>query len=138
MSQALQLQTASLHPLTYLLSDLAHRKNRDLPIDAATQYFTLHLYSTKEMSRIGPNSSNPYHRDTKSIPTLSFGAATPAGDEDDDEDDEDFDEMPWGHMGGGRQRAPTEDSSLKKIKTVQGEEGRWTVTDCDADKKAEK
>jgi WD repeat-containing protein 23 len=27
---------------------------------------------------------------------------------------------------------------MKKIKTVQGEPGRWTVTDCDADRKAEK
>jgi WD repeat-containing protein 23 len=31
-----------------------------------------------------------------------------------------------------------EDTSLKKIKNVQGIEGRWTITDCDADKKAEK
>ena len=55
---------------------------------------------------------------------------------DDDEDDEDG--LPWGTWTTGRSRAPTEDSSLKKIKTVQGQEGRWTVTDCDADKKAEK
>lgn len=122
--------------LTYPFLDTAQRKNRDLPIDAATQYFTLHLYSTKEMSRIGSNSANPYRRDNKPIPTLSVGAAAPAAVDDDDEDDDD--DMPWGHFGNGRRPAPPEDSSLKKIKTVQGEEGRWTVTDCDADKKAEK
>lgn len=33
---------------------------------------------------------------------------------------------------------PREDSSLKKVKNVQGIDGRWTITDCDADKKAEK
>ncbi len=31
-----------------------------------------------------------------------------------------------------------EDTSLKKIKTVQGVEGSWTVTDADADRKGEK
>lgn len=55
-----------------------------------------------------------------------------------EEDDDEDDGMPWNNWGQARNRAPTEDSSLKKIKTVQGEEGRWTVTDCDADKKAEK
>ena len=27
---------------------------------------------------------------------------------------------------------------MKKIKNVQGREGRWTVTDCDADRKGER
>ncbi len=31
-----------------------------------------------------------------------------------------------------------EDTSMKKIKNVQGIEGRWTVTDCDADRKGER
>lgn len=88
------------------------------------------------MSRIGAKSLNPYRRDTKQTPALSIGGAFQVNNDDDDEDDDD--ESPWGNFGSGRNRAPTEDSSLKKIKTVQGEEGRWTVTDCDADKKAEK
>ena len=36
------------------------------------------------------------------------------------------------------QGAPEEDTSMKKIKNVQGVEGRWTVTDCDADRKGER
>jgi WD repeat-containing protein 23 len=40
--------------------------------------------------------------------------------------------------GGMRRGTPTEDTSLKKIKNVQGVPGNWTITDCDADKKAEK
>jgi WD repeat-containing protein 23 len=66
--------------------------------------------------------------------------ATAQEDEDEDDDDyEDEEDIPWGGFGNrARNAAPREDSSMKKIKTVQGEEGRWTVTDCDADKKAEK
>jgi WD repeat-containing protein 23 len=62
-----------------------------------------------------------------------------AGAFQEDDDDED-DGMPWGNWGSARSRrvAPQEESSMKKIKTVQGEPGRWTVTDCDADRKAEK
>ena len=65
--------------------------------------------------------------------------ASASNDDDDDDDYEDEDDMPWGGFGNrARNATPHEDSSMKKIKTVQGEEGRWTVTDCDADKKAEK
>jgi WD repeat-containing protein 23 len=53
------------------------------------------------------------------------------------DDDDEGDYEPMGFSGRSRS-TPHEDSSMKKIKTVQGEEGRWTVTDCDADKKAEK
>lgn len=88
------------------------------------------------MNRIGAKSVNPYRRNAASttgetVPSLRIGAFQ---EDDDDEDDG----MPWGNWGTARSRLPSEDSSLKKIKTVQGEEGRWTVTDCDADKKAEK
>jgi WD repeat-containing protein 23 len=79
-------------------------------------------------------------RTTRPIPGRAPLAATASNDEDDDDDDyEDEDDMPWGGFGNRARNAPPhEDSSMKKIKTVQGEEGRWTVTDCDADKKAEK
>lgn len=56
--------------------------------------------------------------------------------EEDDEDD-DVEHYPWGG-GYRRPRGMTEDSSMRKIKNVQGVEGNWTITDCDADKKAEK
>jgi WD repeat-containing protein 23 len=46
--------------------------------------------------------------------------------------------MPLGNFGSGRGRSVQEDWSMKKIKTVQGVQGQWTVTDCDSDKKAEK
>lgn len=92
------------------------------------------------MAQIG-KSNNPYRRSTggggisaNRAPRLSVGRGGAFQEEDDDEDDG----MPWGNWGTTRNRVPSEDSSLKKIKTVQGEEGRWTVTDCDADKKAEK
>lgn len=38
----------------------------------------------------------------------------------------------------GRRGMAQEDTSMKKIKNVQGVEGRWTVTDCDADRKGER
>jgi WD repeat-containing protein 23 len=42
-------------------------------------------------------------------------------------------------FGGVRRRGMAqEDTSMKKIKNVQGIEGRWTVTDCDADRKGER
>lgn len=79
-------------------------------------------------------------RPTRPIPGRAPVSTTATNDDDDDDDDdyEDEDDMPWGGFGNRRNAAPHEDSSMKKIKTVQGEEGRWTVTDCDADKKAEK
>jgi hypothetical protein len=56
-------------------------------------------------------------------------------DWEDEDDDEDDGYEAWG-MGG---RRPTdEQTSLHKIKDVQGVQGSWTVTDCDADKKGEK
>lgn len=120
--------------LTSCLFDSVHRRNRDLPIDAATQYFTLHLYSTKELGQV---NKSPSRRQRPVGPAATRRPRT--GIVQDDDDDED-DGMPWGNFGSASsgRAAPHEDSSMKKIKTVQGEEGRWTVTDCDADKKAEK
>lgn len=72
-------------------------------------------------------------------PTLHIGTTQAEEEEENEDDYEDEDDIPWGGFGNqGRHATPHEDSSMKKIKTVQGEEGRWTVTDCDADKKAEK
>lgn len=56
----------------------------------------------------------------------------------DDDEDEDEDDFGVGYGGGLRRGMSAEDTSMQKIKTVQGQEGRWTVTDCDADKKGEK
>jgi WD repeat-containing protein 23 len=119
-----------------------HRRNRDLPIDAATQYFTLHLYSTKELGQVKAVPASQVdrahaRRQQPAGPANARPLRVGAGQQDDDDED---DGMPWGNWGSVRsgRAAPQEDSSMKKIKTVQGEEGRWTVTDCDADKKAEK
>jgi WD repeat-containing protein 23 len=126
--------------LTSSFLDSVHRRNRDLPIDAATQYFTLHLYSTKEMGHVKKQVQRK-PRPTRPTPGRAPVSTTATHDNDDEDDDdyEDEDDMPWGGFGyRARNATPHEDSSMKKIKTVQGEEGRWTVTDCDADKKAEK
>lgn len=78
-------------------------------------------------------------RPPRTTPGRTARSATGQDDDDDDDDYEDEDDMPWAGFGNrARNATPHEDSSMKKIKTVQGEEGRWTVTDCDADKKAEK
>ena len=55
----------------------------------------------------------------------------------DDEEDEDWtddEDEPalWPSSASRRRGVRDEDSSMKKIKTVQGEEGRWTITDCDS------
>ena len=55
-----------------------------------------------------------------------------------DNDDDADDEVGWGGWSSRRRGMAQEDASLKKIKNVQGVEGRWTITDCDADKKGEK
>ena len=125
--------------LTSCFLDSVHRRNRDLPLDAATQYFTLHLYSTKEIGHV-KKSVQRKPRTARPIAGQVQRATMATTEDDDDDDYEDEDDIPWGGGFGnrGRNAAPREDSSMKKIKTVQGEEGRWTVTDCDADKKAEK
>lgn len=71
---------------------------------------------------------------TEAIDALTGASGMDDEDDDDDEDWTDDDEyLPLGGIGqGGTRRVRSEDSSMKKIKTVQGEEGRWTVTDCDS------
>lgn len=54
------------------------------------------------------------------------------------DEDEDDDEEQFGNWSAGRRGMAQEDTSMKKIKTVQGKEGSWTVTDCDADRKGDK
>ncbi|WWD22662.1 hypothetical protein CI109_107155 [Kwoniella shandongensis] len=107
----------------------------------ATQFYTIHLYDTTK-SR---NSIPKRRRRATSQPAPSLSPApTPSVEEEDEEENEDDyedeeDEEDWGdfsHSGG--RRITAEETSLKKIKTVQGIEGSWTVTDCDADKKGEK
>lgn len=102
-----------------------------MPIDAATQYFTLHLYSTKDVGRLSKPRARPAGSANAPSRTTRAGIFQ---EYDEDEDDG----MPLGNFGMGRSRRTQEDWSMKKIKTVQGVEGQWTVTDCDSDKKAEK
>ncbi|WVW81244.1 hypothetical protein I302_103235 [Kwoniella bestiolae CBS 10118] len=109
----------------------------------ATQFFTLHLYSMNESrkNRIShrPNP-NKRQRTSRSPEVVTSPSAQEEEEEEEDEDDYETEESddevfdPWGRRG----RAVSEDSSLKKIKRVQGVEGSWTVTDCDADRKGEK
>ncbi|WOO85120.1 LEC14B [Vanrija pseudolonga] len=94
---------------------------------SATQYFTLHLYSTTQ-----PKSRRP--RQLPRSQVVAEPDTPPAEAEDSDDDD--------GWVGGwpGHRRRPTaaEDTSMRKIKTVQGVEGQWTITDADADRKGER
>ncbi len=117
------------HALTYRpfsLTDTALRRNRDIALDAATQYYTLHLYATNQAK---PSPSKPRRPNT-----ATACPATPRVDADED------DELEMrGFQGGMRaRRMAREDTSMKKIKNVQGIEGSWTVTDCDADRKGER
>ncbi|TXT13148.1 hypothetical protein VHUM_01549 [Vanrija humicola] len=91
---------------------------------SATQYFTLHLYSTTQTKSRRP----------RQLPRSQVVAEpdTPPG-EDDDSDEE----MGWGFTG-RRRSGLSEDTSMRKIKTVQGVEGQWTITDADADRKGER
>ncbi|WVQ64278.1 uncharacterized protein L199_002440 [Kwoniella botswanensis] len=118
----------------------------------ATQYFTLHLYSMNESrkNRIGYTANSRKRSRTSrspTVPTLAIGTPAAAAaeeeeeEEDEDEDDDDYETeesddhgYSWGRGG----QIVSEDTSLKKIKKVQGVEGSWTVTDCDADRKGEK
>lgn len=100
-------------------------------VDAATQYYTIHLYSTKDVGRLNKHRSRPAPSARAPAPNSRAGAF-----QEDDEDEDDG--MPLGNFGSGRGRSVQEDWSMKKIKTVQGVQGQWTVTDCDSDKKAEK
>lgn len=125
--------------LTYLLplTDTACRRNRDLPLDAATQNFTLHLYAT-DRARAQPKRPDRHgQRRHLHQATQAARAATDDTEEmDDDEDDADY---PWGSWGmGGRGHRASEETSLRQIKNVQGIEGSWTVTDCDATKSGDR
>ncbi|WVQ94146.1 hypothetical protein IAU59_001224 [Kwoniella sp. CBS 9459] len=107
----------------------------------ATQNFTLHLYAMDK-----PHKSTSAHRRRRapSHPPLSPQRVLTEEVEDresdyeDEDEDEEEDDAMWMGWGNGRRGYPTEDSSLKSIKTVQGVDGSWTVTDCDVDKKGEK
>lgn len=128
VSTALSLPSKPIN-LTHTPLDVANRYNRSLPIDAATQNFTLHLYNTAQSRRLParprpePGSPLPPHGEDQ-------------GTEEDEDEDDDVDYL-FGRAN-MRRGAPREDTSLKKIKNVQGVDGRWTITDCDADKKADK
>ncbi|WVO15756.1 hypothetical protein L204_103418 [Cryptococcus depauperatus] len=97
----------------------------------ATQYFTLHLYWTAveppRLRRKRYTTNSP----SLQMPDDSNGSVF----SEDEYDDTDRDE--WGqgsyNMGGDQ-----EDSSMKRFKRVQGVEGRWTITDCDVDRKGER
>jgi WD repeat-containing protein 23 len=64
--------------------------------------------------------------------TDAIDALTGEGDDDDEDWTDDDEYSSFAYSDGGGRRARGEDSSMKKIKTVQGEEGRWTITDCDS------
>ncbi|ORY23259.1 WD40-repeat-containing domain protein [Naematelia encephala] len=101
---------------------------------AATQYFTIHLYNTNQAR---PTPKRPRERypagSATSSPEMNFSSPPRMSQDDDDEAD-----YTWGSWGSGRRGMAEEDTSMKKIKNVQGVEGSWTVTDCDADRKGEK
>lgn len=137
-SVSAHLQSDSISIETWLsdtLTDIGLRRNRDLP-DSATQNHTLHLYDTSQ-SRPTPRYAQPASRSpvrTQRIPALSVGA----DDNDTEDEDDDDDDFMWGGMRGNRGSNNSEDTSMKVIKKVRGVMGSWTVTDCDADRKAEK
>ncbi|WVQ82798.1 hypothetical protein IAT38_004930 [Cryptococcus sp. DSM 104549] len=101
----------------------------------ATQYFTLHLYSTlhPKMPRHRKRQTSTAPGGTEEHPTPS--TADTNSNHEEDWSDEDSDDEYYGRHSGP---ALSEDSSMKRIKRVQGMEGRWTVTDCDADRKGQK
>ncbi|KAL7421369.1 hypothetical protein Q5752_004254 [Cryptotrichosporon argae] len=104
---------------------------------AATQYFTLHLYSTNQ-----PKTPHVRHARRRAVsPNVATSPRSPGAEpvvQDDDGDSEYEDEDAFGGFTYSRPRYGGEDTSMKKIKTVKGVEGRWTVTDADADRSGEK
>ncbi|WWC67343.1 uncharacterized protein I206_101251 [Kwoniella pini CBS 10737] len=109
----------------------------------ATQYFTLHLYATNQ-SKKNHIASNPRkRRRSRSQAAQPSAIAQEEEDDEEEENEDDYEtedseeEERWGALG-GTHFTSSEDSSLKRIKKVQGVEGSWTVTDCDADKKGDK
>lgn len=89
--------------------------------DTATQNFKLYLYNTT-------TPKNEAWRRVRGGGTQVVTGGYPGvvSDEDTEED-----EWPRGGRWG---RHPEAASSLHALKTVQGVEGRWTVTDADADR----
>jgi len=116
--------------------DTAVRRNRDVPLDAATQYFTLHLYSTNQARPTDRKSRDQVRAPRPAPMPGSLRGAIPEAEE--QEEEEDDDDHPWGNWGSGRRGMAQEDTSMKKIKNVQGVDGSWTITDCDADTKGAK
>lgn len=113
-------------------------------LDTATQYFTLHLYSTTQYLKSKNNIHQRRHaRLSDSIQPTSASSTPPAqSNQVNEEEDQDGHEGDWEDEDGYEEQlsgsSAIEDSSMKRIKRVQGVEGRWTITDCDADKKGEK
>ncbi|WVR03078.1 hypothetical protein IAU60_000067 [Kwoniella sp. DSM 27419] len=103
----------------------------------ATQYFTLHLYSTNETRKNHMSKRRAQSAQPKPPPRIAIGEEEDR-DSDYEDEDEDEDEEEMAAWTDARRGIIREDTSLKKIKTVQGVEGSWTVTDCDADRKGEK
>ncbi|GFZ44523.1 hypothetical protein JCM24511_02246 [Saitozyma sp. JCM 24511] len=107
---------------------------------SATQYFTLHLYDVAH-SRITPKRPRPSLSPTTSPRATARGQMPGTlgdmvmGEEEDEDEDMD---MPWGSWTTGRRGMAREETSLKMIKTVQGEEGRWTVTDADSSRNGDR
>ncbi|WVF66532.1 hypothetical protein IAT40_001272 [Kwoniella sp. CBS 6097] len=105
----------------------------------ATQNFTLHLYAMNQTQ----NSTSAHRRRRAAShqpqsPVRAFDEEAEDRESDyEDEDEDEEDDAMW--MGwNGRRGFPDEESSLKSIKTVQGVDGSWTVTDCDVDRRGEK
>ncbi|WRT63171.1 uncharacterized protein IL334_000074 [Kwoniella shivajii] len=104
----------------------------------ATQYFTLHLYSMNRSKKTIPNKRTRSKSQQPVLSPVPSAAAEEEENEDDYETEDDDDEDQFQGWARNRGGMLTEDTSLKRIKRVQGVEGSWTVTDCDADKKGEK
>ncbi|KAK8844784.1 hypothetical protein IAR55_006634 [Kwoniella newhampshirensis] len=106
----------------------------------ATQFYTLHLYDTSRSRK--PQTRRRSRAASQPVPSPApiAGNAGPEEEENEEdyEDEDEDDDDAWGGWSNTRRGMVDDQTSLKKIKTVQGIEGSWTVTDCDADKKGEK
>ncbi|EJT50400.1 hypothetical protein A1Q1_00332 [Trichosporon asahii var. asahii CBS 2479] len=87
------------------------------------------MYSTQSWGRRAPEAEperRPRRQERGSAGVLSSLVQF----ESDSEDEDTF--MRWG--GTAPTHAPREETSLSRIKTTQGIEGQWTITDADADR----
>ncbi|OCF34893.1 hypothetical protein I316_03440 [Kwoniella heveanensis BCC8398] len=110
----------------------------------ATQNFTLHMYAMNQSQKSSSAHRRRRATSRQPVPLSPQGGAIDEDVEDresdyeDEDEDEDEDDAMWMGWGNGRRGFPSEESSLKSIKTVQGVDGSWTVTDCDVDKRGER